>query len=125
MHESSHPIGHLVTVDGETKWSPYCKACTQPWPCEASVLIAERDDFKKKLLELEGALCWDTTCLNCASLLDKSYADYVRADKAEAEVQHLRAQIAEVADEFDGDADWPRFEPMVRRLRTLLEDGDH
>ena len=50
----------------------------------------ERDEFKRLYDELNGALCWGTTCLNCASLLDKSYADYIRAEKAQAALRALR-----------------------------------
>ena len=37
--------------------------------------------------ELNNALCWDTTCLNCASLLDKNYEQYVKLDKIRAVLQ--------------------------------------
>lgn len=31
--------------------------------------------------ELNQAINWDTSCLNCASLLDKNYEQYVKLDK--------------------------------------------
>lgn len=34
--------------------------------------------------DYDHAIAWDTTCLNCASLLEQNYRDYVRAERAEA-----------------------------------------
>ena len=34
--------------------------------------------------ELNHAICWDTSCLNCASLLDKNYEQYVKLDEIRA-----------------------------------------
>jgi hypothetical protein len=34
--------------------------------------------------ELNNAICWDTACLNCASLLDRNYEQYVKLDKVRA-----------------------------------------
>ena len=34
--------------------------------------------------ELNAALDWHTTCLNCASLLDENYGQYVKLDKIRA-----------------------------------------
>jgi len=50
----------------------------------------------ERVQELSGAICWDTTCLNCASLLDSNYDQYVRAEIAEAEVERL----TDLCDEF-------------------------
>ena len=46
----------------------------------------------ERVQELSGAICWDTTCLNCASLLDSNYDQYMRAEIAEAEVERLTAE---------------------------------
>ena len=46
----------------------------------------------ERIGELNGAICWDTTCLNCASLLDSNYDQYMRAEIAEAEVTRLTAE---------------------------------
>lgn len=56
------------------------------------------DDHKAKtalLAEHENAITWDTTCPNCAKLLDASYAETVRAEKAEAEVAAARLTLTE------------------------------
>lgn len=47
---------------------------------EQEVLKAIYDAYK----ELEHAINWDTSCLNCASLLDKNYEQYVKLDKVRA-----------------------------------------
>jgi hypothetical protein len=31
--------------------------------------------------ELNNAICWDTSCLNCASLLDASYESWEKLDR--------------------------------------------
>lgn len=41
----------------------------------------------EELAELNGAINWNTTCLNCASVLDSSYESYVRAEKAERQLK--------------------------------------
>lgn len=53
--------------------------------------------------ECDNALNWGTTCLNCASMLDRSYDDYMRAEEAEQkakaasrEVEKLRAAVERV-----------------------------
>lgn len=44
----------------------------------------------RRVAELENVITWDTTCGNCAKLLDASYTETVRAEKAEALVQRVR-----------------------------------
>lgn len=34
--------------------------------------------------EVDNAITWDTTCLNCSTLMDSVYAETMRAEKAEA-----------------------------------------
>ena len=64
-------------------------------PGDAEFVEAAREDVPwliERVQELSGAICWDTTCLNCASLLDSNYDQYVRAEIAEAEVERLTAE---------------------------------
>ena len=64
-------------------------------PGDAEFIEASREDVPwlvERVRELIGAICWDTTCLNCSSLLDSNYDQYVRAEKAEAEVERLTAE---------------------------------
>ncbi len=58
-------------------------------------IAAAREDVPwliERIGELNGAICWDTTCLNCSSLLDSNYDQYVRAEIAAAEVARLTAE---------------------------------
>jgi hypothetical protein len=68
-------------------------------PGDAEFIEHAREDVPwliERVQELSGAICWDTTCLNCASLLDSNYDQYVRAEIAEAEVERL----TDLCDEF-------------------------
>lgn len=83
-------------------------------PGDAEFVEAAREDVPwliERVQELSGAICWDTTCLNCASLLDSNYDQYMRAEIAEAEVERLTAerdalaaQVARLAKPGDSDA---------------------
>lgn len=64
-------------------------------PGDAEFIEHAREDVPwlvERIGELNGAICWDTTCLNCASLLDSNYDQYMRAEIAEAEVTRLTAE---------------------------------
>lgn len=64
-------------------------------PGDAEFVEAAREDVPwliERVQELSGAICWDTTCLNCSSLLDSNYDQYMRAEIAEAEVERLTAE---------------------------------
>ena len=61
-------------------------------PGDAEFIEHAREDVPwliERIGELNGAICWDTTCLNCSSLLDSNYDQYMRAEIAEAEVERL------------------------------------
>ena len=83
-------------------------------PGDAEFIEHAREDVPwliERVQELSGAICWDTTCLNCASLLDSNYDQYMRAEIAEAEVERLTAerdalaaQVARLAKPGDPDA---------------------
>ena len=57
-------------------------------------LTRERDAALDSLAELNSSIAWETTCLNCASLMDENYQEYMRAEKAEDEIKNLRAELA-------------------------------
>jgi chromosome segregation ATPase len=66
-----------------------------------SRLTVERDAAQartvaaeQKVAEYENAITWDTSCLNCSQLLDRSIFDHERAQRAEAAV----AKVHEVVD---------------------------
>lgn len=44
----------------------------------------------RRVAELENVITWDTTCGNCAKLLDTGYAETARAEKAEALIRRVR-----------------------------------
>lgn len=46
-------------------------------------LHAENERLRAEVAGYRLGTVWDTTCLNCASLLDQNYQDYVRAQRAE------------------------------------------
>ena len=83
-------------------------------PGDAEFIEHAREDVPwlvERVRELSGAICWDTTCLNCSSLLDSNYDQYMRAEIAEAEVERLTAerdalaaQVARLAKPGDSDA---------------------
>lgn len=61
---------------------------------EARATAAESDlarygaiDDLPSLQERDRRICWYTTCENCANLLDRSYAETMRAEKAEAALE--------------------------------------
>lgn len=44
-------------------------------------------DYKALYQELENAITWDKTCLNCASLLDKNYEYYATLEQIADEIR--------------------------------------
>lgn len=63
-----------------------------------AALLAVRDEemetLRARLLDYENTLSWETSCLNCAAILDASVKETERAETAEAEVESLRERIA-------------------------------
>jgi hypothetical protein len=51
----------------------------------AAVAMADEEqaELRARVADYENGITWNTTCLNCASLLDANYEMYVRADQAE------------------------------------------
>jgi hypothetical protein len=58
-------------------------------------LLQERDRLSAQLAELNQAITWETTCLNCSSLLARSYADYCRADALADAVLTVANQLSQ------------------------------
>lgn len=73
--------------------------------------------------EAAGAITWDTTCLNCAKLLDSSYGEYVKGHKAgRAEgAAEVRAQV-EVVLTGEWGSDVPEW--VATDLRAALTDEE-
>jgi hypothetical protein len=57
---------------------------------ECTDLRREYDALEARIAEYENAITWDTTCLNCSQLLDRSIFDHERAERAEAALRELR-----------------------------------
>ena len=45
---------------------------------------AKQQEAEARLLELENALTWQTSCLACSRVLDSSIREHERAERAEA-----------------------------------------
>jgi hypothetical protein len=58
-------------------------------------LLRERDQLRRQLAELNQAITWETSCLNCSSLLTRSYADYCRTDVLVEAVQAIASQLSQ------------------------------
>ena len=58
----------------------------------------------RKLAEHENAITWETSCLSCARVLDRSYAETCRAERAEAALTEAalaeKERIAKVAEDL-------------------------
>lgn len=46
--------------------------------------------------EANNAITWDTSCLNCSTLLDGAYAETMRAETAERELAKYRAALIDM-----------------------------
>ncbi|GAA0501145.1 hypothetical protein [Streptomyces olivaceiscleroticus] len=66
---------------------------------ENARLHAELDSEKAKALDYEHRINWFTTCKSCARILDNAYGETVRAEKAEAAIERVRAVLDEYSDD--------------------------
>lgn len=99
---------------------------------EVEKLTAERDELRAEVetaqkwaawfaaaynwrRECDNALNWGTTCLNCASMLDRSYDDYMRAEEAEQKAKAASREVEKLTAERD------ELRVEVERLRGDLE----
>lgn len=57
-----------------------------------NAVVAERDALLIKVADYENCITWDTTCTNCAHLLDASIADHERAEQAHALAEYWRGR---------------------------------
>ena len=90
-------------------------------PGDAEFIEASREDVPwliERIGELNGAICWDTTCLNCSSLLDSNYDQYMRAEIAEAEVERLTDLCGEFRKREE------RLNAEVERLRGWIDRSE-
>jgi hypothetical protein len=59
---------------------------------------ARAEAAEAKLLVLESAVTWGTSCTRCAGILDSAYAETVRREKAEAKLAAISARCRERID---------------------------
>lgn len=64
-----------------------CNAIHEPSERVDSLVALIREQVEKAVLKYENAITWNTSCLNCAKLLDDNYAQFERIaalEKADA-----------------------------------------
>ena len=68
----------------------------------------------RKLAEHENAITWETSCLSCARVLDRSYAETCRAERAEAALTGAalteKERIAKVAEDLGAHYHGPDYD---------------
>lgn len=70
--------------------------CTLCHVLDEEALRAELVAARARLVELENAITWNTSCLSCSTVLDSSLAATERAEKAEAD----RDRYKELSDDL-------------------------
>ena len=98
-----------------------CPACSGAVDYLAPVvarMVAEAREAGRR--EAGGAITWDTTCLNCASLLDRCYNEWVAGHEAGMRegADRITAAVATVLDGFLPTGG------IVRLIRAALSDSD-
>jgi hypothetical protein len=76
--------------------------------------VAIIHQLRAQLVELNEAISWDTTCLNCSKLVSACYEETVAKEKAEATVERARTLSGALPSFFD------EREPVVS-IKTLRE----
>lgn len=67
------------------------------WDAEQAAMRAEVERLREAVADYEHRITWDTTCKNCANILDSSIKETERAEAAEAKVAAFEA----LADEWE------------------------
>jgi hypothetical protein len=115
---------------------------------QADALLDEVERLRERVAKYEGAITWDTTCLNCSRLLDRCYQADAERDEARAEMDRLsglldairgttitrlrtelRGRVAEIdalRDSWDRVADRAeKAESAIARIEALCDDYDN
>ncbi|MFI6485209.1 hypothetical protein ACIBH1_45375 [Nonomuraea sp. NPDC050663] len=69
-----------------TNWEAYAGDVARQLNHKVQEVTAERDELQKRVAGYENGICWDTTCLGCAKLLDRCYAADARRDAADKKI---------------------------------------
>jgi hypothetical protein len=77
-----------------------------------------------RLVQLENALEWGTSCLSCAAVLDSSIRDHERAERAEGKLAELTASGQAVAKAIA--AERQRIRQLAEKVdaASWLDEGD-
>lgn len=62
---------------------------TRPYSYKEHLETMDRQKLIDTILEYENSIVWNTTCLNCASLLDHNYEQYVRLERMSDLIEEL------------------------------------
>ena len=87
------------------------------------------DRVFKSLLSYENTINWDTVCKNCALLMDRNYSEYVRAEKAEAQLAEIREFLKAIEiplglyDPLSSEQ-YQRLEDLIHQEEPRTADGD-
>lgn len=90
-----------------------CKVCDRQVGAVVAVVGPELDALRARVAEYENGISWNTSCTSCAKVLDSSYRDHARAEKAEQAITAVRGYALD-----------PATAPDVRdALQALLAAG--
>ena len=93
-----------IVADLTSEWACYCEYDD----CVHSLAAAEIKRLQALVDDYENSISWDTTCTNCAKLLDDNYDQY-------CEIERLRADFAAERDLAD---------QLAQALRNSHDDPD-
>ncbi len=52
------------------------------------------EEISRRIGECENTITWNTTCISCARVMDRAYAETVRREAAEARLAEVRQTVA-------------------------------
>lgn len=83
-------------------------------------LLAEVERLRERVAQYEGAITWDTTCLNCSSLLDRCYATDAERDASRTAHAALVADLGTEIEWWQGIAADDGVTPVERAHALLI-----
>ena len=95
---------------------------------ERDVALAQLAEARGQVADYENRITWNTTCGRCSRTLDAAYEQTVRAEKAEAERDEARRQLAALRTEeavafYDDEADTWRPSEFRTVAEAIAEEG--
>ncbi len=92
-----------------------CGCCSVVDDVALSALLDRLEAARASVARYEHGISWDTTCENCAHMLDRSYAETVRAEAAEAAL----ARVEALAGWFEHQHNWREWR-IHNQIRAAL-----